>query len=158
VADTDPDLPPASQLCRTAREIPVLAACDAEVARAELFATRREPLVGAGVEVIGCPSRGAGKGIELRSLLTALYADRGVSTLLVEAGPGILGAMLEQDLIDEAVVYVAPLLLGDELAKAAAVGRVAESLSAGRRYQLWRLRAMDGDVELTYRRREHSGH
>jgi len=71
---------------------------------------------------------------------------------MIESGPGLLGSLFDLDLIDEAVVYIAPLILGDELAKSVAVGRLAETLSAARRYSLWRHRRIESDIELTYRR------
>lgn len=153
VADTDLDLPARSQLVRTARDIPTLVACDSTVASSEVFEARRRTLQDSGVLVLGIPSVGGSRGIDLRELLQALARAHRVSTVLVEAGPGILGAMLEQDLIDEAVVYVAPMVLGDDLAKAAAAGRVAPSLSHGRIFDLWRVRPLGGDVELTYRKK-----
>lgn len=154
VADTDLDLPVASQLVRTARDTPTMAACDSAVATAEVFEPRRRALQDAGVHVLGVPSVGGARGIDLRELLRVLASAHRVSTALVESGPGILGAMLEQDLVDEAVVYIAPMVLGDDMAKAAAAGRVAPSLSHGRIFDLWRVRPLGGDVELTYRRRE----
>lgn len=153
VADTDLDLPARAQLVRTAREIPTVVACDSTVASSEVFEARRRALQDSGVRVLGVPSAGGARGIDLRELLRALAAAHRVSTVLVEAGPGILGAMLEQDLIDEAVVYIAPMVLGDDLAKAAAAGRVAPSLSHGRIFDLWRVRPLGGDVELTYRKK-----
>jgi len=81
-----------------------------------------------------------------------LRERHGVSTAMVEAGPGLLGAMIEADLVDEAVVYVAPLLLGDEMAKAVVRGRVVDSLTAGKRWRLLRMRRCGEVVELTYRR------
>jgi diaminohydroxyphosphoribosylaminopyrimidine deaminase / 5-amino-6-(5-phosphoribosylamino)uracil reductase len=66
----------------------------------------------------------------------------------------MLGSLIDDDLVDEAVIYVAPMLLGDELAKSVAVGRVAEHLHAARRYDLWRVKPLGSDIELTYRRRE----
>ncbi|MFZ2873788.1 MAG: bifunctional diaminohydroxyphosphoribosylaminopyrimidine deaminase/5-amino-6-(5-phosphoribosylamino)uracil reductase RibD [Phycisphaerales bacterium] len=153
VADTDLDLPARSQLVRTARDIPTLVACDSTVASSDIFEARRRALQDSGVLVLGIPSVGGARGIDLRELLRALASAHRVSTVLVEAGPGILGAMLEQDLIDEAVVYIAPMVLGDDLAKAAAAGRVAPSLSHGRIFDLWRVRPLSGDVELTYRKK-----
>jgi diaminohydroxyphosphoribosylaminopyrimidine deaminase/5-amino-6-(5-phosphoribosylamino)uracil reductase len=72
---------------------------------------------------------------------------------MVESGPGLLGGLLEQDLVDEAIVYVAPLVLGDDNAKAPAGGRVINTLAEGTRFALMRVRRVGDDVELTYRRR-----
>ncbi|MBN8735320.1 MAG: bifunctional diaminohydroxyphosphoribosylaminopyrimidine deaminase/5-amino-6-(5-phosphoribosylamino)uracil reductase RibD [Xanthomonadales bacterium] len=42
-----------------------------------------------------------------------LLAARGVNELQVEAGPTLCGALLDADLVDELLLYVAPVLLGD---------------------------------------------
>ena len=42
-----------------------------------------------------------------------LLAARGVNELQVEAGPTLCGALLDADLVDELLLYVAPTLLGD---------------------------------------------
>ncbi len=54
----------------------------------------------------------AGK-VDLPALLDALGA-RGCNEVLVEAGAGLLGALLEADLWDELLVYLAPKLLGSD--------------------------------------------
>ncbi len=47
----------------------------------------------------------------LSSLLRALAA-RGINEVLVEAGQGLNGALLEQNLIDELLIYYAPVVMG----------------------------------------------
>jgi diaminohydroxyphosphoribosylaminopyrimidine deaminase/5-amino-6-(5-phosphoribosylamino)uracil reductase len=42
-----------------------------------------------------------------------LLSDRGVNELQIEAGPTLCGALFEQRLVDELLLYVAPTLLGD---------------------------------------------
>jgi len=42
-----------------------------------------------------------------------LLSDRGVNELQIEAGPTLCGALFEQGLVDELLLYVAPTLLGD---------------------------------------------
>jgi len=156
IADTDLDLRLDTALVRTANEIPTLVACDASLIGAEIASGRVAALRSAGVKVVGVPARpraGSGSGIDLQALLKLLAAEHGVATVMVEAGPGLVGSLVEEDLIDEAVIYLAPMLLGDELAKSVAVGRVAEQLKSARRFQLWRARPVGDDVELTYRRR-----
>ena len=61
--------------------------------------------------------------------------------------------MLDADLIDELVVYVAPLMLGDEMARAAAAGRIAPTLAMAQRYELLRAKRIENDLEVIYRRR-----
>lgn len=151
VADTDLDLPLDTALVRSARDVPVLLACAKELATADITAERRARLEAAGVQIAGV--KAGAIGVDLEELLRLLVSRFEATNVLVEAGPGLLGSLLEADLVDEAIVYVAPTLLGDELARAVATGRVAESLTAARRFSLWSARRLGDDVELTYRRR-----
>lgn len=156
VVDTELEIPESCRLVATARAFPTVVACARELLSAEIAREKRSRLERAGVRLLGVESSPAGR-LDLRSLTGALLREMGVATVLLECGPGLLGAMLEQDLVDEAVVYVAPLILGDELARGVAEGRVAPSLSAGRLFRLCRARPTGGDVELTYRRRLEGG-
>jgi diaminohydroxyphosphoribosylaminopyrimidine deaminase/5-amino-6-(5-phosphoribosylamino)uracil reductase len=152
VVDTDLDLAPETLLARTAREVPTIVACDRDLASSGFTGGARQRLEEAGVIVLGVPPDAGGRGLDLRAMLERLWKERSIATLMVEAGPGLLGSMCDADLIDEAVVYVAPMLLGDEHAKGVAAGRLAESLSQARRFDLIRTRRVGNDVELTYRR------
>ena len=51
--------------------------------------------------------------IDLASVLQSLAAKE-INSVLLEAGPGLIGAMLEQNLIDEFIIYTAPMLMGSE--------------------------------------------
>ncbi len=149
VADTDLDVPEGARVLATPREAPTIIACARELIGSEICARKVRAIEGAGARLLGVPE-GPG-GLDLRRLLGSLSAEHAISTLLVEAGPAMVGSLLDQDLIDECVVYVAPMMLGDELARSAAAGRVAQSLSAATRLRLWRVRRCGEDVELTYR-------
>ncbi len=98
-----------------------------------------------------CRVGGDGR-IDLCRALETL-SSMGVSTVLVEAGPRVLGALVEDDLIDEAFVHLAPAILGDEHALPVAVGRDAPRLTDMRRFRLVRSKPIGDDVELHYRRR-----
>ena len=110
VADTGLDVPVDCALVKTAGQTPVIFACAGDMATAKITAPQRASLEQAGVEVLGVQT--SGFGLDLESLLRDLYKRHDVSTVLVEAGPGILGSMMEKELIDEAIVYIAPLMLG----------------------------------------------
>lgn len=150
ILDRDLNLDPESQLVRTAKGHHTLLACSKELIVADIVARRRDALEAAGVELLGVPE--SLTGLHLPMLLDTLWNRCHMSTVLIESGPGLLGALFEQDLIDEAVVYIAPLLLGDEMAKSVATGRVAASLIEGRRFTLQTTKRLNNDVELTYRR------
>ncbi|HJR14140.1 MAG TPA: bifunctional diaminohydroxyphosphoribosylaminopyrimidine deaminase/5-amino-6-(5-phosphoribosylamino)uracil reductase RibD [Rhodanobacteraceae bacterium] len=63
------------------------------------------------VELAEVPT-GANGRIELAAVLRWL-AERQVNELQVEAGPTLCGALFERDLLDELLLYVAPIVLGD---------------------------------------------
>lgn len=149
--DTHLDVPIEAALVRTADAHPTTIACAKDIAVAQVAVEQRQRLEELGVEIMGVPTRLDGR-MDLRLMLKALADHHSIASVLVESGPGLLGALFEADLIDEAVVYIAPLLLGDEHARAVAEGRVAERLSQGRRFTLVRSRRVGDDVELTYRR------
>jgi len=53
-----------------------------------------------------------GDGLDLHEVLRILGA-RGMNEVQVEAGPGLCGALFTAGLVDELLLYVAPILLGD---------------------------------------------
>ncbi len=67
----------------------------------------KRALVDAGAELLRQPASLIDIGVLLAEL-----ANRGVNELLVEAGPRLTGDVFRQALWDEAIVYVAPKLLG----------------------------------------------
>ncbi len=82
-----------------------------------LIATRsgdrgaRRKLTDAGAEILCLTDDDADSG-ELATLMAAL-AGRGINEVLVEAGATLAGALLGEELVDEIVLYTAPVLLGD---------------------------------------------
>ena len=79
-----------------------------------------------GVECLCIADDGRGR-VSLPSLLAAL-GERGINEVQVEAGSTLCGALLTQGLVDEVLMYQAPLLLGDGAPPAFAIGRL-ESMS-----------------------------
>lgn len=90
--------------------------------------------------------------LDLRAAMKGLRSEFGICNVLVEAGPRLLGSLLDADLINEAVVHVAPGVMGDESAKACASGRVCEQLSQMKLFELGSVRWVGDDVHLWYRR------
>ncbi|MFO1425294.1 MAG: bifunctional diaminohydroxyphosphoribosylaminopyrimidine deaminase/5-amino-6-(5-phosphoribosylamino)uracil reductase RibD, partial [Candidatus Competibacteraceae bacterium] len=69
------------------------------------------PLRVAVAEIIVVPR--AEQGLDLRAVMAEL-ARRECNEIHVESGPTLAGALLQAGLMDELVVYIAPLLLGDK--------------------------------------------
>ncbi len=104
VLDTSLRLPLASYLVESARETPVW------VITAEAAGGGREQaLRSRGVEVIRVPT--LGERLEPAAVLQAL-GRRGITRLMVEGGPILAAALIAADLVDEAVLFRSPHLLG----------------------------------------------
>ena len=71
---------------------------------------------------------GADGRVDLTALLAELYRQ-GQRHVLLEGGPTLAAAMLDAQLVDEVLVYLAPLLLGAGLIGGAggAVGTLADA-------------------------------
>jgi len=64
------------------------------------------------VAVVALP--GTAAGLDLSAVLKHLATQCEINDVLLEAGPTLSGAMLRAGLIDELVLYIAPILLGDD--------------------------------------------
>lgn len=80
-----------------------------------------------GVAVVACP--GAGGKVDLAAMLDDL-ARRGINELHVEAGHKLNGSLVRAGLVDEFLVYLAPMLLGSgrEMARFGPLERLADGL------------------------------
>lgn len=103
VLDTQLRMPPAARMLQQPGETWILTAAD--------DAAKRAILERAGARVERLPAE-AGR-VSLRAALERL-AELEINELTVEAGATLSGALLEQDLVDEIVIYMAPHLLGDK--------------------------------------------
>ena len=72
---------------------------------------RQAPLRAAGADITVVPN--AGQGLDLTAIMAEL-ACRECNEVQVECGPTLAGALLQAGLMDELVIYMAPLLLGDQ--------------------------------------------
>jgi diaminohydroxyphosphoribosylaminopyrimidine deaminase/5-amino-6-(5-phosphoribosylamino)uracil reductase len=70
---------------------------------------REQALAAAGIDVLRVP--GTGDRLDLGAVLK-LLAQRGITRLMVEAGPTVAAAFLRADLVDEAAVIRSPSAIG----------------------------------------------
>ncbi len=110
-------------------------------------ATRAQPR--AGVDYLALPLDAGGR-VDLAGLLAALAA-RGVDEVQVEAGPAFSGALFAAGLVDELLLYVAPLLLGDAGMPLLALPRLSD-MSGRWALQVVERRAVGADERLLLRR------
>jgi diaminohydroxyphosphoribosylaminopyrimidine deaminase/5-amino-6-(5-phosphoribosylamino)uracil reductase len=103
VVDPHLSVPPGARMFQLAgRTIVATAMHDPDV---------EEALTRAGAEIVCLP--GQGDAVDLHALMRYL-AEQEVNEVLLETGATLSGAMLQAGLIDEVMIYMAPVLMGDE--------------------------------------------
>lgn len=117
--------------------------CQNDPAKVERLAARN-------VEVVVMPSMSSG--IDLPSVMRWLAAHE-INEVHVEAGARLSGALLETGCVDELLVYMAPMLLGQGLGMARMPA--AASLEAAERFEFIDAMPVGTDMRLRLR---HPGH
>jgi diaminohydroxyphosphoribosylaminopyrimidine deaminase / 5-amino-6-(5-phosphoribosylamino)uracil reductase len=104
VLDSGLRLPLGSRLVRSAREVPVWVVAGVQASR-----EAENALTGLGVSVLRVPQPVGPLDL---AVALKLLAARGITRLMVEGGPTVAAALLAADLIDEAVLYHSPMVVG----------------------------------------------
>jgi len=146
VFDSEARMPLDGQLVKSAAEHPVSLVCSRAASR-----TAIQSLSAAGVDVI--VASGQNEAARVASALDALGA-RDVQSVLLEGGPHLTGAFLEAGEVDEARVFIAPMLLGGREARTAVEGQGIELVSGAMRALHTEVERIDGDVLITARLKE----
>ena len=84
--------------------------------------------------------------IDLTDALKQL-GDQGINTVLLEAGPNLIGAMIEENLIDEFVIYTAPVLMGSNANSMATLA--LDAMSDKIQLNLNDIRMVGDDIRIT---------
>ena len=103
ILDTELRTPPTARTLRLPGSVLIFTAVADPAAQ--------EPLRAAGVDIVVAPC--AGQGLDLYAVMAEL-ARRECNELHVECGPTLAGSLLQVELVDELIIYMAPLLLGDK--------------------------------------------
>jgi diaminohydroxyphosphoribosylaminopyrimidine deaminase/5-amino-6-(5-phosphoribosylamino)uracil reductase len=146
VFDSEARLPLDSKLVREVADVPVIVVCSRAASR-----TAVQALQNADVDVI--VAHGANEAARVAHALDEL-GHRDVQSLLLEGGPHLAGAFLEAGEIDEARMFVAPLLLGGAKAKTALEGIGIEQVVLAARPIAVETERIEDDVLITARFRE----
>jgi diaminohydroxyphosphoribosylaminopyrimidine deaminase / 5-amino-6-(5-phosphoribosylamino)uracil reductase len=125
VFDSEARLPVDSKLVRGVSEVPLTVVCSRAAAR-----TAVQALEAAGVDVI--VATGHNERARVDCALEEL-GSRDVQSLLLEGGPHIAGAFLEAGEIDEARMFIAPILSGGREARTAVEGMGIERIAGSPR-------------------------
>ena len=138
VIDSRLELPPGARIL--AGEPPLVLTVSEDRAR-------RQALEARGAEVVTVPAEGAKTDL---AAVARLLAERGFNEVTVETGAKLNGALLRAGVVDEIVLYLAPLLMGD-----AAQGLFAlpgfEALGEAPRLRWIDQRVVGADLRLTAR-------
>ncbi len=105
-------------------------------------------LEAAGARLLVLPPSEAGVGVDWGALM-GLLAQAEMNEILVEAGGRLASSLLNAHLVDEYLLYLAPLFLGKDARASAEPGPYA-CLSDIPRWQLWESRSLGPDVKLRY--------
>jgi diaminohydroxyphosphoribosylaminopyrimidine deaminase / 5-amino-6-(5-phosphoribosylamino)uracil reductase len=146
VFDSEARLPVGSQLVRGVTEVPLTVVCSRAAAR-----TSVQALEAAGVDVI--VATGQNERARVEDALDELGA-RDVQSLLLEGGPHLAGAFLEAHEIDEARMFIAPLMTGGRDARTAVEGMGIEQIASAPRALHVEVERLEDDVLVTARLRE----
>lgn len=146
IIDPRLELSPESNLARTARDRATIVVCSAQHADSD----RSAALERLGVVIRDAPSHDGV--IDLAQALRSFTDDFDMTNVLVESGPGLLGRLIAQDLVDEASIFIAPLLLADSQALPVAHGVAAPSLLDGARFEFDHVRMSGKDAWIRARR------
>jgi diaminohydroxyphosphoribosylaminopyrimidine deaminase/5-amino-6-(5-phosphoribosylamino)uracil reductase len=146
VLDIALQIPIESVLVRTARDVPTIIITD--VNRAGDDSSTARMLRDAGVQVAGFACMHGE--FPMTEILQWLSREHEVGEILVDAGGGVLGRLFAQGLVNEARVCIAPLLLGDDLARPCLRGMTSPALTDGVRLHTQRSQRRGDDLIVTY--------
>ncbi len=138
IVDSEARTPPAAKVLDGSAKTII-----AVTSRAPKQRVRR--LLAAGVQVVPCGS----EKVCLPKLLEKLYAQ-GVRKLLLEGGSTLNWGMLEQGLVDEVCVAIAPCIVGGTIARTLVGGKGFARVSKSIKLELLSVKRVDEDLLLTY--------
>ena len=110
-------------------------------------AAKRGALEAVGAEVVRVPMDGAKTDL---GAVARLLAERGFNEVTVETGGKLMGSLMRAGVVDEIVLYLAPLLLGDRAQGLFALPEFA-SLSEAPRPAIVDVRSVGRDLRVTLR-------
>lgn len=135
-----------AKLVTTTSHAPTIIVCDQSVINAQQSKVNELQTLGA---IVFGVTTTDGR-FDLTAVLTMLTAKYEISTMLVEAGPRLLGDLFRHHLINEAWVFIAPILFADEKALSSATGHKVSEVTDGTKLSLEDVRVRGDDVMIRY--------
>lgn len=146
VVDPQLRLPPTAKLlAESGPPVWVATRQNADRSRATRLAAR-------GAQIIELPADDRDPSrLQLRPLLKQLADRHGATNVLAEGGGKLFGRLFAERLVDQALVYVAPRIVGDDAAVAAVSGLMPGGIDDAEALVLHGVKRIDGDLLLDYR-------
>ena len=110
-------------------------------------AARRAVLEAKGAEVVAVPRQGTKADL---AAVARILGERGFNEVTVETGGKLMGSLLQAGIVDELVLYVAPMILGDA-AQALFTFAPLDSLDKALRPRIVDVRNLGADLRITAR-------
>ncbi len=148
ILDSQCSLPLSSQLVRTAATTPTLVLHDKLLTGAGLRRARK--LAQRGVQCIGIRADKNGT-VDPAAALTEL-GKHNFTNILVEGGPKVLGSLLQKNLLDEGLVFIAPKLAGDQNARYAVEGIALKSINQAAKLKFAKPQSVGPDILLRWQK------
>lgn len=147
VLDGQLRLPLHSRLAQTAQEVPTIVVTTLAVNQSPQGQARKFELEDRGVQVHAVHSDSLGRP-DVREVLGWLAVEHACTTVMIESGPTLLGSLFESELIDQALVHLSPMVIGDAEARAAVEGRDVPTLAGARWMRILRQHRIGTDIEM----------
>lgn len=99
-----------------------------------------------GAELMELPDKDGS--MDLEKLMRKL-GEREITSVLVEGGGILLGSLFDDDLVDKVIVFVAPIIIGGEAAKAAVAGNGVDKIKDALKLERINTERFGGDIMIT---------
>ncbi|MBQ9608572.1 MAG: bifunctional diaminohydroxyphosphoribosylaminopyrimidine deaminase/5-amino-6-(5-phosphoribosylamino)uracil reductase RibD [Lachnospiraceae bacterium] len=151
ICDTNMKIPLDSNIVKTSKDVPTILAVGEHIKRAcqadgEL-ADRYNNLISNGIEIVFTEEKD--NRISLKALMKYL-GEKKIDSIILEGGGTLNYAAIEEDIVSEIIIYMAPKVLGGKEAPTAVGGKGFENPDLAKKFILKEIRQFDEDVFLKY--------
>lgn len=91
--------------------------------------------------------------VDVKQVL-AILMQNGMHSVLVEAGGKVQDAFLQADLIDQLIIYMAPIIIGGEKARTPFAGEGISQLASALRLEIEQIEMLGKQIKITAKRKE----
>lgn len=152
ICDSHLRLPPDSEIVNTAKAVKtIVATIDvSEKAKNREMSDRIKLLQEKGVEILDVKSYNGH--VDLRELMVKL-GEMGIDGIMLEGGGTINYSAIEQDIVNEVVLFIAPKIIGGQWSPTPVAGEGIDLMSKAMQFSLMEVSRIDEDIMLTYVRK-----